>query len=135
MTDHFYWFWLIFLLFPLVRIAQRFIRKRQMKNYPQSSEKSGGMQFEETTTNTIEKPVRNLARPETKDMMVLGKIIRGYKTFGEIRKKTGYDSDNLNSILEDLEKRGLMRVEQKKGLLGIKVEMLPTEKGYREYDS
>jgi len=28
-----------------------------------------------------------------------------------------------------------MRVEKKKGMLGIKVELLPTEKGYREYDS
>jgi DNA-binding HxlR family transcriptional regulator len=67
--------------------------------------------------------------------MVLGQIIRGYKTFGEIRKKTGFNSEDLNTILEDLEKRDLMKVKQKKGLIGIKVELLPTEKGYREYDS
>ncbi len=75
------------------------------------------------------------AKPESKEMMVLGQINRGYKTFGEIRKTTGLNSEEINSILDDLEKRGLMRVEQKKGLVGIKVELLPTEKGYREYDS
>ena len=53
----------------------------------------------------------------------------------KLEKKTGFDSEELNSILEDLEKQGLMRVEQKKGLLGIKIELLPTEKGYRKYDS
>jgi len=135
MTDHFYWFWLIFLLYPLARIAQRFFRKRQVQNYNVSSEKSVGTQFKATSRNTMEKPARNLARPESKEMMIMGQIIRGYKTFGDIRKKTGYNSEDLNSILEDLEKRGLLKVEQKKGMLGIKVEMLPTEKGYREYDA
>jgi predicted HTH transcriptional regulator len=75
------------------------------------------------------------AKPESKEMMVLGQINRGYKTFGEIRKTTGLNSEEISSILGDLEKRGLMKVEQKKGLVGIKVELLPTEKGYREYDS
>jgi predicted HTH transcriptional regulator len=75
------------------------------------------------------------AKPESKEMMVLGQINRGYKTFGEIRKTTGLNSEEIKSILGDLEKRGLMKVEQKKGLVGIKVELLPTEKGYREYDS
>ena len=67
--------------------------------------------------------------------MFLGQINRGYKTFGEIRNTTGLNSEEISSILGDLEKRGLMKVEQKKGLVGIKVELLPTEKGYREYDS
>ena len=73
--------------------------------------------------------------PESKDMMVLGHINRGYKTFNEIRKRTGIDSKDLNSILEDLESRGLMKVQKKQGMIGIKVELIPTEKGYREYDS
>ena len=74
-------------------------------------------------------------KPQSKDMMVLEKIVQGYKTFGEIKKQTGLGSNELNSILEDLEKRELMRVEQKKGLIGIKVELFPTEKGYRQYDA
>ena len=74
-------------------------------------------------------------KPESKDMMVLGNINRGYKTFSEIRKKTGLESKELNSLLEDLESRGLMKVQKKQGLLGIKSELISTAKGYREYDS
>lgn len=135
MTDHFYWIWLIFLLFPLARVVQRYIRKRNMQNYNKSPEKHVGMQFEKTSTNTIEKPVRNLARPETKDMLVLGELNRGAKNFETIQKITGLEHDELISILDDLEKRGLMRVEQKSGLLGPKVELYATDKGFKEYYS
>jgi len=37
--------------------------------------------------------------------------------------------------LEDLEKRGLMKVEEKSGLFGPKVELYLTDKGYKEYYS
>jgi hypothetical protein len=57
-------------MIPLVRIIQGYIRKRNNPNYGKSPEKRVGMQFERA--DTIEKPVRNLARPETKDMLVLG---------------------------------------------------------------
>lgn len=135
MTDHFYWIWLIFLLFPLARVVQHYIRKRNMQNYNKSPEKRVEMQFEKTSTNTIEKPVRNLARPETKDMLVLGELNRGAKNFEKIQKNTGLERDELVSILDDLEKRGLMRVEQKSGLFGSKVELYTTDKGLREYYS
>ena len=135
MTEHFSWFWLIFLLFPAVRIAQRFLRKRQMKNYPQSSEEPIGIRFEKTSENTTEKPVRNLERPATTDMLVLGELNRGAKTFEKILKNTGLEREALTSILEELEKRGLMEVVQKQGLLGPKIELQVTEKGFKEFYS
>lgn len=135
MTEHFSWFWLIFLLFPAVRIAQRFLRKRQMKNYDQSSEKPIGIRFEKTSEDTTEKPVRNLERPATTDMLVLGELNRGAKTFEKILKNTGLEREALTSILEELEKRGLMEVVQKQGLLGPKVELQVTEKGFKEFYS
>ncbi len=135
MTEHFGWFWLIFLLFPAVRIAQRFLRKRKMKNYPQSSEKPIGIRFEKTSENTIEKPVQNLERPATTDMLVLGELNRGANTFEKILKNTGLEREALNSILGDLEKRDLMKVVQKQGLLGPKVELQVTEKGFKEFYS
>jgi DNA-binding HxlR family transcriptional regulator len=133
MTDHFYWIWLIFLLFPLTRVIQHYIRKRNMQNYNKSPEKRVGMQFERT--NTIEKPVRNLARPETKDMLVLGELSRGTKSFEKMQKITGLERDELISIFDDLEKRGLMRVEEKSGPFGPKVELYATDKGFKEYSS
>jgi len=135
MTDHFYWIWLIFLMIPLVRVIQGYIRKRNNPNYNKSSEKRVEMQLEKTSTNTIEKPVRNLARPETKDMLVLGELNRGVKSFEKIQKIIGLKRDELISILDDLEKRGLMRVEEKSGPFGPKVELYATDKGFKEYYS
>ncbi len=135
MSDHFYWIWLIFLMIPLVRVIQRYIRKRNNPDYYTSSEKRVEMQLEKTSTNTIEKPTRNLTRPETKDMLVLGELNRGVKSFEKIQKIIGLKRDELISILDDLEKRGLMRVEEKSGSFGPKVELYATDKGFKEYYS
>ena len=135
MSDHFYWIWLIFLMIPLVRVIQRYIRKRNNPDYYTSSEKRVEMQLEKTSTNTIEKPTRNLTRPETKDMLVLGELNRGVKSFEKIQKIIGLKRDELISILDDLEKRGLMRVEEKSGPFGPKVELYATDKGFKEYYS
>ncbi len=132
-----------------VRIAPRILKQRKM-----NMQRSGGITTEKAFFNdprdqpfvkeakdqsfgkaTKDQSFGKATTPESKDMLVLGLIIRGYKTFDEIRKKIGFDSKDLNTILEDLEKRELIKVQQKKGLIGIKVELLPTEKGYREYDS
>ncbi len=135
MSDHFYWIWLIFLMIPLVRIIQRYIRKRNNPDYYTTSEKRVEMQLEKTSTNTIEKPVRNLARPETKDMLVLGELNRGVKSFDKIQKIIGLERNELISILDDLEKKGLMRVEKKSGPFGPKIELYATDKGFKEYYS
>ncbi len=135
MSDHFYWIWLIFLMIPLVRVIQGYIRKRNNPDYYTSSEKRVEMQLEKTSTNTIEKPVRHLARPETKDMLVLGELNRGVKSFEKIQKIIGLKRDELISILDDLEKRGLMRVEEKSGPFGPKIELYATDKGFKEYYS
>ncbi len=136
MTEHFAsWFWLIFLLIPATRIIQRYMRKRRRQDSSVSPEKPVGMQFEKASTTTIERPQRNLARPETKDMLVLGELHRGAKNFERIQKITELERDELVSILDDLEKRGLMRVEQKSGLIGPKVELHITDKGFQEYYS
>ena len=67
--------------------------------------------------------------PETKHLLVLERMNRGAKNFKKIQKITGLERDELTSILEDLEKRGLMKVEEKSGLFGPKVELYLTDKG------
>jgi len=104
-----------------------------MQNYPQSSEKQIEMQLKTNSSETIDAPRRNLARPETKDMLVLGELNRGAKNFEKIHEITGLERDELISILDDLEKRGLMRVEEKSGFLGTKIELYVTDKGFKEY--
>jgi len=134
------WIFVFFAVLMVARIIPR-IMKRQKMGFQQSDVRSSDHTFpnepkmQPFVKEAKEQPFRHDTKPETKDMAVLGHIIRGYKTFEEIRKRTRFDSKDLNSILDDLEKRGLMKVQQKKGLIGIKVELLPTEKGYLEYDS
>ena len=66
---------------------------------------------------------------ETKHLLVLEIMNRGAKKFENIQKITGFERDELVSILDDLEKRDLMIVEQKSGLFGPKVELYATDKG------
>ena len=76
-----------------------------------------------------------MSAAEPKEMIVLGAITHGIKKFNKIQKMTQIESEELNLILEHLESRGLIKVEEKKGLFGTKVEMVSTEKGSREVDS
>ena len=66
---------------------------------------------------------------ETKHLRVLEIMNRGAKKFENIQEIAGLKRDELVSILDDLEKRGLMIVEQKSGLFGPKVELYATDKG------
>ena len=96
------------------------------------------MQFK-TNSSKIETPRQNLLepepKPETKDMQVFEALNYGAENFEKIQKITGLKHDELASILEDLEKRGLMKVEEKSGLFGPKVELYLTDKGIKEYNS
>ncbi|AJM92377.1 MULTISPECIES: hypothetical protein [Nitrosopumilus] len=71
---------------------------------------------------------------EAKDIIVLGAIRRGNKKFDKIQKATQIKPDELNSILEKLEERNLITVEEKKGWLGKKIELEITNKGSNELD-
>jgi len=140
MTEHFYWIWAIFFIIPLVSIIRRYLRKRNMQNFSKSSEQYHEMQFK-TNSSRIETPRRNLLEPEpepkheTKDMQVFDVLNYGAENFEKIQKITGLKHDELVSILEDLEKRGMIKVEEKSGLFGSKIELYPTNKGIKEYYS
>lgn len=71
---------------------------------------------------------------ESKDMIVLGAIKSGAKSFDKIRKITYIEPEELNSILERLEKGGFIIPQEKKGLFGKKIEILTTEKGQSELE-
>ncbi len=68
----------------------------------------------------------------SKDIIVLGAIKAGIKKFDEIQKIRHIEPKELNSILEQLENGGFIQVEEKKGLLGTKIEIKVTEKGSGE---
>ena len=138
MTEHFYWIWAIFLIIPLVSIIKRYLSKRNMQNFNRSPEKRYEMQFK-TNPSKIEMPRRNLLepepKPETKDKQVFEALNYGAENFEKIQKITGLRHDELVSILDDLEKKGMMKVEEKSGLFGSKIELHVTNRGIKEYYS
>jgi len=71
---------------------------------------------------------------ESKDLIVLGAIMRGESKFDKIKKNTQIDAEELNSILEKLEERGFITVQEKKGWLSSKIEIISTDKGRKEVD-
>ena len=72
---------------------------------------------------------------EPKDVIVLGAIKSGAKKFDKIQKITKIDPKELNEILEKLEERKMIKVEEKKGWLGKKIEIQTTEKGDSEVEN
>jgi DNA-binding HxlR family transcriptional regulator len=71
---------------------------------------------------------------EAKDLIILGAINNGARQFNKISKVTKIKPHELNSILEKLENHGFITVQEKKGLLGKKIELSITEKGSREIE-
>ena len=76
-------------------------------------------------------PHINLMGTESAEVMVLGAIRNGNKSFSKIRKAANVDAEEMDKILESLEERGLIQVQEKKGWLGTKVEITTTGKGDR----
>jgi len=71
---------------------------------------------------------------ENKETVVLGIISRGVSKFGKISQESNLEPKELELILQKLENSGLIKVNEKKGLLGTKIEINPTEEGYREFE-
>ena len=136
MDPNFQWIYLIFfLMIPLARIIPRLMARRrrgsesfQTMDQPYSKPNYSEQELSPPTKEIPEKPA-------TKNMLVLGEIHRGRRTFESIKKNTGLSNNELDSILNDLEKKGMLKVHQKQGFFGTKIELHPTDKGFKEYYS
>ena len=71
---------------------------------------------------------------ENKETAVLGVINRGVNKFDKIAREARIDPKELDTILQRLENSGLIKVDEKKSWLGKKIEINPTEEGYREFE-
>ncbi len=137
--EGFSWIYLIFFLIPLVRIIPRLVRKWQKKD-----SKFTENQFRPANP-TIEQRQESFEghesfqrqesseRPQNKEMQVLGELNKGTKDFNKIQKNLNIHNQELEKILKDLENQGLMKVIKKTGITGNKVELYPTEKGFKRY--
>ena len=145
----FIWIYLVFFMIPLARVIPRLIRKWQNKNNPVSENQyRQDFQRPEQKQSQFESPEtfersesfgrehsfeKSDEKPLNQKMMVLGEINRGVKDFNQIQKITSIDNQKLESILKGFEDEGLMRVVKKDGIMGSKIEMHPTEKGYKKF--
>lgn len=144
MTTHdFSWIYLIFFLIPLARIVPRLIRKWRNKDI-EGSQFNQNFQKTEQIPNSFETPKsfessQSFEKPRSPDksleldMQVLAEINNGVRDFNQIQKNIGIDNQELEKILTDLENKGLMKVVKKSGLTGSKVEIHPTENGFKKF--
>ncbi|KFM19976.1 hypothetical protein AAA799P11_00280 [Marine Group I thaumarchaeote SCGC AAA799-P11] len=127
---NFSWIYLIiFLAIPLARIIPRIIAKKRQGSRNYSRQEN---QYQE---NMEWNPKQESVKQQTKDMQVLGIMHQGANTFEKIQRSTKIDSKELDSILQQLEKRDLIKVIQKQGMFGPKIELYSTDKGFKEYYS
>ena len=132
-------------------------QKQFNQNLQKWEQKSSGMgdSFEKiksfVTTESFEKPKssdipksfekpkssdipKSFEKPIVKDMKVLGEINKGVKDFNQIQKNVNISNKELEEILKNFEDEGLMRVIKKEGVIGGKIELHPTEKGFRKFN-
>ena len=147
----FIWIYLVFFMIPLARVIPRLIRKWQNKNNPISenqykqnfqSPEQRQTPFERLETSEERESIerehsfgksKSGEKPLDQKMMVVGEINRGIKDFNQIQRITNIDNQKLENILKGFEDDGLMRVVKKDGIMGSKIEMHPTEKGYKKF--
>ncbi len=131
---NFSWIYIIlFLAIPLARIIPRLLAKKGIgKSLIQQSPKE---QSESKFEPYRQSPETQPSKPVSDANLVLGALNQGSKSFESLQKNTGLGNQELDSILEDLEKNGMLKVVHKQGMFGPKTELHPTDRGFKEYYS
>jgi len=140
--EGFAWIYLVFfLVIPLSRILPRIIRKWKEKNqvepesFSQQTYQSTNETITESAHNTNQSDIPREMQPPTLDMLVLGELNRGTRNFDAIQRNLGIDGKTLEKTLQNLEEQGLMKVQNKQGLTGPKIELILTDKGFKKFYS
>ena len=140
--EGFAWIYLVFfLVIPLSRILPRLVQKWKDKKhgvpeqFTQKSYQSTNETIAESPQKTHREEIPREMNPQTLDMLVLGELNRGTKNFNAIQRNLDIDSKTLEKALQSLEDQGLMKIQHKQGLMGPKIELIPTEKGFKKFYS
>ena len=148
MEENYSWIYLlIFLIIPLARIVPRLLRRAGLKenisarpesprgNFFQESSSPDNFQESSSHNNFQEYPRREELSTKNwpKEKIVLGLLLTNITKFEEIQKRGNLSTNNLDTILQDLEKKGLMRPVEKSGPFGKSIQLKITEKGAAEF--
>jgi len=148
MEENYSWIYLlIFMIIPLARILPRLLRRAGLKqdisarpetprgNFFQESPPADNFRESSSPDNFQESPRREEFSTKNwpKEKIVLGLLMTNISKFEELQKKGNISTNNLDTILQDLEKKGLMRPVEKSGPFGKSIQLRITEKGAAEF--
>jgi predicted transcriptional regulator len=154
MEENYSWIYLlIFLIIPLARILPRVLRRIGLKeNIPTRSEsprrnffqesssdnfqESSSDNFQESSSDNFKESPRReefSTKNWSKEKIVLGLLMTNISKFEELQKRANLSTNNLDTILQDLEKKRLMMPVEKSGPFGKSIQLKITEKGATEF--
>ncbi len=162
MEENYSWIYLlIFLIIPLARILPRVLKRVGLKqntstrpesprrNFfqespPDNFQESPPDNFQESPPDNFqESPPDNFQespRKEefstknwSKEKIVLGLLMTNISKFEELQKRANLSTNNLDTILQDLEKKRFMMPVEKSGPFGKSIQLKITEKGAAEF--
>jgi len=154
MEENYSWIYLlIFLIIPLARILPRVLKRVGLKqnisarpespreNFFQESspdrfQESSPDRFQESSPNNFEESPRKeefSTKNWSKEKIVLGLLMTNISKFEELQKRANLSTNNLDTILQDLEKKRLMMPIEKSSPFGKSIELKITEKGAAEF--
>ncbi len=148
MEENYSWIYLlIFMIIPLARILPRLLKRAGLKqdisarpetprgNFFQESPPTDNFRESSSPDNFQESPRREEFSTKNwpKEKIVLGLLMTNISKFEELQKKGNISTNNLDTILQDLEKKGLMRPIEKSGPFGKSIQLRITEKGAAEF--
>ena len=149
--DYSWIFLLIFLIIPLARILPRILKRTGFKENISARLESPRENFfkESDSANNFEEipsreelPSREESPPTeeefstkdwSKEKIVLGLLMTSISKFEDLQKRGNLSTNNLDRILQNLEKKGFMTPVEKSGPFGTSIQLKITEKGAREF--
>ena len=162
MEENYSWIYLlIFLIIPLARILPRVLKRVGLKgnvstnpesprrnffqesssdNFQESSsdnfQESSSDNFQESSSDNFEESPRReefSTKNWSKEKIVLGLLMTNISKFEELQKRANLSTNNLDTILQDLEKKRFMMPVEKSGPFGKSIQLKITEKGAAEF--
>ena len=146
--DYSWIFLLIFLIIPLARILPRILKRTGFKenisarlespreNFFKESDSADNFEESDYADNFEESPPTKeefSTRNWSTEKIVLGLLMSDISKFEELQKRGNLSTNNLDRILQNLEKKGFMTPVEKSGPFGTSVQLKITEKGANEF--
>ena len=146
--DYSWIFLLIFLIIPLARILPRILKRTGFKenisahlespreNFFKESDSADNFKESDYADNFKESPPTEeefSTRNWSTEKIVLGLLMSDISKFEELQKRGNLSTNNLDRILQNLEKKGFMTPVEKSGPFGTSIQLKITEKGIREF--